>query len=360
MGASFAVRVLFFTDGPVSPGSRFRCLQFFPWLERRGISCEAQFAYDERYNEVHQKPWAPLYKAGGRLIRAGRLLFEHGHDVLFLHKTTMAVTGLPERLRRLRPTPTVFDFDDAIYLGAGGVPSEARRRTFEHAVRAATYVIAGNDHLAAQTRAPWKTAVIPTVVDTTKYVPGPRSASRELVIGWMGTASNFPYLRAVLPSVLAAVERLPSARIRVVSNGVLAEYLGHPKVEQWRWSEAREVMALQSFDMGLMPLPDTEQTRGKCGFKMLQYMSCGVPVVASAVGANVGLFEGSRAGVLVPPEGDWTQAVLEVAQQPVEQRRSWGLSGRAHVESRYSVAQVVDQYVELFTRLGRGVEARSA
>ncbi|MCA2978792.1 MAG: glycosyltransferase family 4 protein [Myxococcaceae bacterium] len=352
------MRVLYFTDGPLSPGSRFRCLQFFPWLERRGISCEVEFAYDERYNDVHDKPWAPLYKATGRLSRAGRLVFERGHDLLVLHKTTLAVSGLPELLGGLRATPVVFDFDDAIYLGADGAPSAARARTFRQAVDSANHVIAGNEHLAQMTRAPWKTTVVPTVVDTTTYVPSPvtRSAG-DLVIGWMGTASNFAYLREVMPAVLRALEHLPRARLRVVSNGVLPEYAAHPLVEQWRWSAERELMALQSFDVGLMPLPDTEQTRGKCGFKMLQYMACGVPVVASAVGANPGLFAGSGAGLLVPAGGDWTAAVLELARRSPDERQALGAAGRMHVDAHFSVASVVERYAGLFERV-MGAQAR--
>jgi glycosyltransferase involved in cell wall biosynthesis len=346
------LRVLFFTDGPLSPGSRFRCLQFFPWLEQRGISCEVQFAYDQRYNDVHDKPWAPLYKARGRLLRAGKLVFERGHDLLVLHKTTMALSGLPELVRGFRSTPTIFDFDDAIYLGAAGEPSAARERTFRQAVDSAHHVIAGNEHLAAQARAPWKTSVIPTVVDTSKYVPGaPRPEGHDFVVGWMGTASNFPYLREVMPSVLRALEQVPRARLRVVSNGLLPEYASHPLVEQWRWSEEKELMALQSFDVGLMPLPDTAQTRGKCGFKMLQYMACGVPVVASAVGANPGLFAGSGAGALVPAGGDWTAAVLELARASPETRRALGAAGRAHVDTHFSVASVVDRSVAIFERV---------
>lgn len=344
------MRVLFFTDGPLSPGSRFRCLQFFPALEQRGISCSVQYAYDERYNDVHEKPWAPLYKARGRLIRAGRLLFERGHDLLFLHKTTMAVTGLPEFLHSLRRTPTVFDFDDAIQLGPNGTSSPRRERTFRQAVASANHVIAGNRYLGEVAQAPWKTSVIPTVVDTSRYVPAPFRDGRELVIGWMGTASNFPYLREVIPAVLRAVEQLPRARLRIVSNGVLPEYLSDPRVEQWRWREDQELMALQSFDLGLMPLPDSEQTRGKCGFKMLQYMSVGIPTLASAVGANVSLFEESGGGQLIEPGGDWTQPLLDLAALTPTQRNELGRAGRAHVEAKCSVASVVDRYVEIFQR----------
>jgi glycosyltransferase involved in cell wall biosynthesis len=343
------MRVLFFTDGPTSPGSRFRCLQLFPALEQRGIHCDVRFAYDRHYNEFHEKPWAPLYKAHGRLKRAARLVLAHGYDLLFLHKTSLAVAGLPEVLRRYRATPSVFDFDDAIYLGAHGHPSTLRDRAFHQAVDSATAVIAGNRHLAAQTKAPSKTITIPSVVDTDRYTPGQAKPAEELVVGWMGTASNFPYLRAAIPMVLAALEQLPRARLRIVSNGTLPEYLSHPLVEQWRWTEGGEVKALQSFHLGLMPVPDTEQTRGKCGFKMLQYMACGVPVLASAIGANVDIFDDSHAGRLVNGSG-WKAPLLELASDPAL-RASMGRSGREHAIAHYSVTSVIERYVALFNRL---------
>lgn len=354
------VRVLFFTDGPSSPGSRFRCLQFFPHLEREGIECDVRFAYDERYNDLFDRPWAKLYKFSSRLGRVGHLVLDRGYDVLFLHKTAFAFSPLPEWLRSFAGTPMVFDFDDAIYLGTGGSDSRLREQTFRGVVRVADSVIAGNAHLARVAEAPSKTTVIPSVVDTDRYSPREHDPQGELVVGWIGTASNFPFLRAVMPALLKAIQALPRARLRIVSNGLLHEYARHPLVEQWRWNAAQEMKALQSFDLGLMPLLDTEQTRGKCGFKMLQYMATGVPVVASAIGANVDLFRGSQAGFLVEPGGDWTAPVVRLGLD-LELRRGAGAAGRAHVAANYSVAAVLPRYVEVLRAAARrGSLRRSA
>lgn len=350
------MRVAFFTDGPEIPSSRFRCLQLFPALRRRGIECVVHYAYDERYNEVFAKPWAPLYKLSSRLSRVVHLLQESSCDLAFLHKTSIPYSAMPEMLRGLRRTPMVFDFDDAIHLSAKGGKSWLRAAALARVVSVADHVIAGNAFLADVAAAPEKTTVIPTVVDTDTYVPGTPSAA-PLVIGWMGTASNFPHLEPVMPALLRAVEQLPGARLRIVSNGVMEAYESHPLVEHWRWQKVREVQALQSFDLGLMPLLDTDQTRGKCGFKMLQYMAVGVPVIASAVGANVGLFADSGAGVLVPPDGDWVAPILELARSAAR-RAECGSAGRAHVAKRYSVEAVIDHYVRIFEEVARRAPKR--
>lgn len=347
------MKIVFFTDGPEIPGSRFRCLQFFPHFERRGFHCEARYAYDTRYNDVFGTRWGPAYKLLGRFSRAAQMLKAGDADLLFVHKTSLAVSGLPEALRARRGPPMVFDFDDAIYLGPDGGRQALRQRAFTQVARAATHLIAGNAHLARIAGREADTTVIPSVVDAEVYAPGaPKPAHAPLIVGWMGTASNFPSLRPVVPSLLEALARVPRARLRLVSNAELPEYVGHPLVEQWRWNEAGEVRALRSFDVGLMPLDDTEASRGKCGFKMIQYMAVGVPVLSSAVGANVDIFAGSGAGALVAPGDDWGAALTTLLEQRAR-FAELGAAGRAHAVKHFSIDAVVDDYARLFTRLAK-------
>ncbi|HBQ11117.1 MAG TPA: hypothetical protein DEF51_08050, partial [Myxococcales bacterium] len=300
--SSRSLRVLFLTEGRDVPASRFRAEQFFPFFEREGVRCTLVGAYGKLYNRLHTTPLGGPYKLLTRAARAASGLRAARYDLVFSQRPALPQSPLPERLlARLQPR-IVFDFDDAIWLGPGGTPSAARERTFRHVVGCARWVVAGNGYLARRAAAPEKTTVLPTVVDMDATTPplkprGPRAP----VVGWMGTAGNLPFLEAVMPDVLRAVADTPGARVRIVSNARSRRYESHPSVEQVGWSRDREVDLLRSFDVGLMPLPDDELTRGKCGFKMIQYMAVGAAVVASAVGANPELFAGSGAGELVPP-----------------------------------------------------------
>ncbi len=345
------MKVLFLTDGPQNPAGRFRCEQFFPTFERLGVECHERYSYGHHYNQFASTALSTPYRTYCRLRRAALTVLSPGYDLLFFQRTALPVTALPEQLRTLTGTPSVFDFDDAIYLGGDGKPDRHRDATFRRAIALSSWVIAGNSHLARIAAAPTKTTVIPTVVNVDGLVPPrtPRSGN-AVVIGWMGTSSNFVHVRSVLPQVLAAVRMIPNARFRLVSNRPMPELASEPRAEFIPWTEAREAELLQSFDIGLMPLLDAEISRGKCAFKILQYMAVGTAVVASAVGANVDVLSDSRAGILVPPGADWAATLVDLALDRTR-REEMGSHGRSLVVDRFSVASVSGRYVELFERL---------
>lgn len=342
------MKILFLTNGLTEPASRFRVMQFLPHFRRAGIECTNRSAYGAQYNRLANRSIGPAYKLACRLSRAAYTLFPDAYDLVFLQRTALPGSALPERIAALRHGRVVFDFDDSIFLGPDTLESPSRRRAFRHAVRASRHVIAGNQYLAEQAAAPEKTTVIPTVVDTDVYTPAPeRRAGDRVVIGWIGTSTNFVFLPQVVPAILRILDENPRAVFRLVANARYAELDGHPRVEQIPWSAETEIPLLQSFDVGVMPLYDSEAARGKCGFKMIQYMAVGCPVLASDVGANPAILGGSGAGELVGgPEG-WYPP-LRALVESAELRRRMGESARRHVVRSYSTLGVLGVYLRLF------------
>lgn len=340
------MNVLFVTDGLSVPASRFRCEQFFSHFESSGIRCSLRYAYGPRYNDAISTRWGTPYKVLSRLRRGiHEVLPSRGTDVVFLQRTAFPQTAVFEEMLKVRGIPTIFDFDDNLSVAAGGTESRRRRATFERAADLADHVIAGNEFLAEQANQPHKTTIIPTVIDTDVYTPAPRQDG-PVTIGWMGTAGNFPFLEQVVPSLKATLAARPNARVRLVSNAPFKPLLNVDRVEQIPWSAATEVSLLQSFDIGLMPLIDSPLTRGKCAFKMIQYMAVGSPVVVSAVGANVEVFGQTELGHLLTGF-DWTEALIDLIDHP-ERRQAFGETGRARAVAHYSIHAVLPEYLRIF------------
>jgi len=261
-------------------------------------------------------------------------------------RATSASLLLVHRLRSLLPVPLLefapridaYDFDDAMFaagdlgtgIGSRLVKAEARR--WARYVRTARLVIAGNAYLASAARElARRVEVVPSCVDPRRYALREHQDRPVVTIGWVGSRTTSPFL---VPA-LHVVERLNRDRMRarlvVVGGGSLPAVTG---LEQRPWSLQREAADLAEFDIGIMPLPDNEWTRGKCGYKVLQYFAAGVPVVASPVGVNARLIGPDR-GRLVSSEGDWYAALSELIGD-VAARRQMGEAGRQLVASDYS------------------------
>ena len=253
---------------------------------------------------------------------------------------------LVHRLRSLMPVPVlefsrrvdVYDFDDAMFVASGQgtgnrsriIKAEAGR--WSRYTEAARLVLAGNDHLAsaARKRARW-VEVVPSCVDPTRYALREHRDRSPVTIGWIGSRTTTPFLEAVLP----AFERLNRDRVRarmlVVGGDVLPRFRW---LEQRQWSPNREAADLGELDIGIMPVPDNPWTRGKCGYKVLQYFAAGLPVIASPVGVNAGLIGVDR-GRLASSTDEWHAALRELSSD-AGARRQMGAAGRRLVEAGYS------------------------
>ncbi|RAL20520.1 hypothetical protein DL240_17115 [Lujinxingia litoralis] len=346
LGSRERLKVLFLTEGQTVPASRYRVEQLVPHLQERGIACEVKAAYGKGYNRLGDGALGKLYKLGCSLKRVPWGLQAEGYDVVFLQRLALPFSGAPEALAAARNPRAIFDVDDAIFRGPDGNEDRRGARAFEQACEAVAHVICGNEYIGAHVPSGVPTSVIPTVVDTRRYRPPANRPAGPVVIGWMGTRSNFGSLECALPLLRRLVEERDDVIVRLISNGEFEPLKGVARVEQRAWSAEREVAELQGFDVGIMPLVENAATRGKCGFKLLLYMSAGLPVVASAVGANRTILEGSRAGILAGDMAEFERGLRELIDQPALRVRM-GRRGRRLVEERYSVEAVIDRYVAI-------------
>jgi glycosyltransferase involved in cell wall biosynthesis len=262
-----------------------------------------------------------------------------------------------ERLLGWMGVPYVVDYDDAIFHQYDQHKSwwvrQLLGKKIARVMRGASLVIAGNTYIADYARGVGakRVEVVPTVIDLERYPAAGRvdSRSHTFTIGWIGSPSTAGYLQAIAPA-LAKVCKGGRACVQLIGSGPI-ELPGVP-VELLAWDETTEVNYLQHFDVGIMPLPDEPWARGKCGFKLIQYMACGKPVVASPVGMNCEIVEQDVDGVLAGTNEQWVKALLAFMNQESMCQRM-GRSGRKKVEERYALQVTGPRLAEMLQSVGR-------
>lgn len=331
------MKLIAYTHAVHDPAGRFRIGQYIPALERAGWEVSLR-------PRRPPYPWItrwrnPLLRAGHReaalvcrrLRRRWDIHAAARFDVVFLNRDLLEGRFEYEVALFRRNPRVIFDFDDAIFLGnkAAHIGQICER---------AAWVIAGNEYLAAFARRfSSRVSVIPTVVDTNRYVAEPDFHPHPVRVGWIGSDQSiretlYPYV-----PMLAELQGELSFEFVVVSR---------PRPElpvsslRWRfveWSPLVETQIARLFDIGIMPLVDEPFQRGKCGCKILQYMSASLPVVASPVGINCELIDNKTRGLLAAKKEDWREALATLMAAP-GLRGTMGQTGRAFVEQYYSTS----------------------
>ena len=331
--------------------TRYRVAAHLPALQAAGFDTTVRYPRERGLRGPRR-----LAVRGLDLLRGP---YEDGAILLLQRRIFPA--ALAARLRRLKG-PVLFDMDDAIDLPppgttAGSAGRRRYRRNFEATVNAARLVLCGNRYLAG--RLPHdRFEILPTPIDTERFAPGalpePQrpAAGPPLApaLGWVGHSNNLPFLEELAEPLREVARHHPGLRLIVVADRPpkLPEVAGL-EVEFRRWSLEEEVSGFAGINIGLMPMREDPWTLGKCAFKAIQYMSLGIPTVASPVGMNCEVIRDGQNGFLPADAEGWVRA-LDALLSDRELAAKLGREGRLTVERDYSLRKTSARLVEILSR----------
>lgn len=356
------MRVLFVIPHPIEgPSSRFRVYQYAPFLRAHGVDVVVRPFVPSSLLRIAFEPGHVPTKALGlgwaSFRRCLDLARARRFDVVFIHREAFPF-GPPvfEALFKRLGRRMVFDFDDSIFLRSRIFANVWDRwkdvRKPLRMLRMADLVVVGNDYLARQARRlARRVAVLPTVVDTEHYQSRrPHAGDGPPVVGWIGTPSSRTYLESLVP----AFQRVSKeTRVRFHFVGVAPFACDGIAAHFTPWSLASERADLAGFDIGVMPLFDDAEARGKCGLKLLQYMAVGVASVASPFGVNPEIITHGTNGLLAATETEWVEGLTSLVED-AGLRDELGAAGRRTVENRYSVRVMGPRLLDALHQVASG------
>ncbi|HET6248114.1 MAG TPA: glycosyltransferase family 4 protein [Tepidisphaeraceae bacterium] len=324
-------RVLVLANNLSQASFRVRIAALAPLLAERGFLLDVQ---------LRPKGWL-------RGPRLWRLLTsaKRAHAVILQRRllNPWEATRLRRHARKI-----FYDIDDALMYHNRPVGLVSRWRTarrFRATARALDHVVAGNDYLADIFRREGKSAtIIPTMVDSARYARKLHAATDSPRLVWIGSNSTLDYVEKFLPALEQAARDVKGLRLVTIGDKTVSS--SALNIDHEIWSEQTEAAALLRGDIGIAPTPADQWTLGKCGFKILQYMAAGLPVIASPVGANEQIVQEGITGFLPATPGEWPAAIARLAADAALRARM-GDAGRELAEQRYSLAVAADEWARL-------------
>ncbi len=327
------MKILFLVQGLDVAASRYRVLQYLPYLKEHGIEASVQRFPKGFFNKLK------VFKSVNQ------------YDILFIQRKRFPVLWL--KLIRKNARKIVYDFDDSVMFRNSKYVSnvsKTRVKMFKNMVNASDHVIAGNEYLQKNT-APYTqdVTIIPSPIDITSY---PQKSYTEksdnITLGWVGAHGSIHYLKKMKPIFEALGKRNGKLRLKIICDTFFD--CENMVVDKKQWNEKDEVADIQSFDIGLMPLMDDPWSHGKCGLKVLQCLATGVPVVCSPAGINKEIVEDGVHGFWANTQEEWTEK-LETLINDHDLRKRMGKEGRKRVIDYYSLKANAPRMLKIFQKL---------
>jgi glycosyltransferase involved in cell wall biosynthesis len=355
MAANGQIKILFLPRyGASGPSSRHRFYQYFKIIESHKLNFRVSpFFRDNYINQLYMYGRKSISEVIFSYLRRLLILFTvSGYDLVVIEYELLPYfPAVFEKLLRIFKINYIVDYDDAIFIRYQENKNRLLRailpRKIEKVIKYARKVITGNRYLYDYAKnINDNVHIIPTVVSHIKFdeVPNPEKKVR-FILGWNGSPSSSKYL---IPFI-NLFRTLDSNGIQINLMGFdekLKYHFEGININWIKWSEDSEIKEMKKFTAGMMPLDDDMWTRGKCGFKLIQYMACKLPVIASPVGINKELIDSGINGFLAAGFDDWMNSVLYLANNP-EEAALMGQRGYTKFREKYSLEAVSGQYVSI-------------
>ena len=342
-----------------SPSQRFRFEQYLKFLEDNDYHCHQSFLIKEWHEKKFYNPGNLPHKTYIFLRSFAKRFSEfiryYNYDIIFVQREAfMTGTIIFERLFKMTNAKLVFDFDDSIWLHD---VSEANKKLgwlkspekTGKIIAISDLVFAGNEFLAEYARKfNSKVVIIPTTIDTNEY-KNIGNNNKSICIGWSGSMTTIKHFEHAVP-FLSLIKKKYGDKVSfkvIGDNSYRNEELGITSIA---WNKEDEIKELSTFDIGIMPLPNDEWAKGKCGLKGLQYMALEIPTIMSPVGVNTEIIQDGVNGFLATSVEEWVNK-LSLLIESKELRTKIGKEGRKTVEEKYSVESQKENYLKYFNEL---------
>ncbi|MDD4979778.1 MAG: glycosyltransferase family 4 protein [Candidatus Omnitrophica bacterium] len=356
------MRILFWVPYPKEGASnRYRVEQYLPYLRMEGIEYSLHSFWSKSAYKILYKNNRYYFKKAfsficGTISRIIDFIAIMRYDIVFIHREAYPIgAAFFETILSILKKPIIFDFDDAIFLPAPSRPNDFIERfkrpdKVAHIIKISSHVIAGNQYLSDfALRYNRSVSIIPTPIDTDTYYPDTtRCHNKEVVIGWIGSITALFLLDAMKDIFICLSKKFPHVRFVIVGGGFSVNGLSNVMSKQWSLEEEKE--DLKTFDIGIMPMPENEWTKGKCGFKAILYMSMGIPCVCSPVGVSKEIIRDGVNGFLAGTDDEWIKKLSLLIEDP-ELRSRLGAAGRKTVEDNYSLRVNAPKYLEILKKV---------
>lgn len=338
-----------------SPSQRFRFEHYLPYLKKEGIQYRCFPLMDDKGYKIMQKKGRILKKswtiASGFFRRIKMLVQLPQYDMVYIHREAFPA-GPPlfeYIISRIMKKKVIFDFDDAIFLtddnqGSGIKRLIKHRSKIASICRWATKVSCGNNYLAEFAKQyNHRVQIIPTVVNTNLRHNRLKDQTSGLTIGWTGSHSTLIYLEEIYPYIGKLQEEFNFEFIIIANRDPQPSNIRYRYIS---WNESTEIQDLLQLNIGIMPLSDTEWSRGKCGFKAIQYMALGIPAVVSDVGVNREIVDDGLNGFIISKPEQWYSTLKKLLHDQ-DLRIQMGKQGREKIIQQYSVESMKENFIQM-------------